>query len=72
MKTEMRVADPGKVEITLTVTMPLADWKRLKADLPAAYPGWKLSEAIGSAVRSVEQTFEGEPSIGPLPGPQPR
>lgn len=72
MKTDMRVVDPGKVEVALTVTMSLADWKRLRADLPAAYPGWKLAEAIGSAVRSVEQTFEGDSSSWDSPGPQPR
>ena len=57
MKTQFRIENPDDIQMTLTVTMPLDAWKRLRSELPPTYPSWKLSSAIGNMVDSATKTF---------------
>lgn len=60
---KLRLAQPDAALITATVTMPLADWKRLKAQLDSSpqspsFPAWKLSAMIRELVSEIEMHFE--------------
>ena len=46
MRVTATVTDPGATPVTLAITMPLAEWQRLHAQLSTAYPSWKLGSAI--------------------------
>jgi hypothetical protein len=51
MKAILRINDPDSIEFTLTVTMPLREWKRLREQLKHEYPAFKLSDAISEMVK---------------------
>lgn len=42
------------VEVTMTITMPMRDWKALRDDLPTRWPAWKIGSAISQVVRALE------------------
>lgn len=53
----IRPANPDKIEMTLTITMPLADWKDLRTQMSSAYPSWAFSSAISRLVNHAEEHF---------------
>jgi hypothetical protein len=55
MKTVMRIEKPGLVEVSLTITMPLTDWQRLREQLSNDYPSWGLAQEIGDVVSQLER-----------------
>lgn len=62
MNASLKIAKPDETEITVTLTMPLSDWKRLRNQLEAspvftAYPSWKMIEVIRDLVLHAETTF---------------
>lgn len=65
MKTSLRVEHPDQIEMTLTITQSLGDWKRLKGQLPSAFPSYKLVSAISDMVRQAEERFI--PSVEEVP-----
>jgi hypothetical protein len=60
MKVDARFINADNLEVTLTVTMTLRDWKSLKESLPVKYPAWKLSEAISRVVYKLERQVTDE------------
>jgi len=48
------------IEITLSITMKLQEWKSLQKDLPEHYPNWKLGSAITSAVLKLGEVVSEE------------
>lgn len=53
-----KVCDPDNVQMTLTVTMSIGDWKRLTQQLPGGnYPSWKLNDAIRDFVARSERVL---------------
>lgn len=57
MNTHMKLAKPGSLELTLTMTMPLHDWLSLREQLTNAFPSWQLSKAIRQMADQVTSTF---------------
>jgi hypothetical protein len=57
MKAVFNVENPDDVEFTLTITMPLGEWKRLKDQLANSYPAWKLGHAISDMIRQADTHF---------------
>ena len=49
------VKDPDDIAVTLTITMPLRDWKRLEGQVSREYPGWRLGSAIADITRRMGQ-----------------
>lgn len=63
MKAEFKFENTDAVEATLSITMTLGDWKRLRKQLSSefgAYPSWKVIGQIDKMIAEVEQRFSGE------------
>lgn len=56
----MSVQQPESINVTLTITMPMRDWNRLREQLPREYPSWRLGDAISDAVRRMGQVVDVE------------
>lgn len=65
MKAVLRTTNPDSIEMTLTITMEVRDWKRLRDQLESDYPGWRLSSAIRSLINKAESHFEEEGTMEP-------
>ena len=52
MKAKFKIENPETVEMSLTITMPVSDWKRLNAQLATDYPAWKVGRAISDMVEA--------------------
>lgn len=52
-----KICDPDNVQMTLTVTMSMSEWKRLLQQLPSDYPSWKLGDAIRDFVARSERVL---------------
>ena len=61
---EMKVNDPGDVEVTLTMTMKVRDWRSLLSQMQASssFPSWKVKAAIAELVSKVESRFDMSPT----------
>jgi len=71
MKAEFKIERPQDVECSLTITMPLQSWARLRAALSAinesqSYPFYRLNEEIRQMIARAEKHFEFE-ADGPDP-----
>ena len=60
MKIQARAIHTDEINVTMNITMSLADWKDLQKDLPERYPHWKLSAAITSAIYKLDSTYNEE------------
>lgn len=59
MKATARVQSPDKVNVTITITAPLEQWKQLREQLgawKAAWPASDFQRVIGDVVTKVENT----------------
>jgi hypothetical protein len=68
MKATYKLTDPDSVEATLTVTMTLGNWKKIRQQLyhakaALAYPNFKVREAIDDMIGKAENVFETEGAI---------
>jgi len=50
MKIKGSLQNQDEMELTLSITMTLKEWKELQSLIPNKYPHWKLGSAITSAV----------------------
>ena len=57
MKTKMQVTYPDSVELTLTMTMDLGTWKKLKKQLSDEYPAWDLGCQIREMIDHANAHF---------------
>ena len=57
-KSQIALENTDEIEATLSITMSIGDWKRLRADLPTKFPAWKLSETIGDLITKVTARIE--------------
>lgn len=60
MRTAFHLKQPEKIEATMTITMPLEDWKALRDELSARWPAAQFSDQIGYMVKQAEQVFVGD------------
>ena len=56
IKAYFQPTDPDYINMTLTLTMTLGEWKRLKLDHD--YPGWRIQNIIGDMVKQAEAGYE--------------
>lgn len=57
MKTVFRIERPDDVQMVLTVTMTLGEWRKLQEQLSSSYPSWRLSSAISEMVLEAKSAF---------------
>lgn len=60
MKAEFKFENTDAVEATLSITMTLGEWKRLRKQLSTemgAYPSWKVIGQIDKMIVEAEQRF---------------
>lgn len=58
MKANLKVEQPEAIEMTLTITMRLGEWKSLSHQLQDHYPSWKLGEAIRAMTDKAQKHFQ--------------
>lgn len=68
MKATYKLTDPDSVEATMTITMTLGNWKKLRDKLAAqpnamSYPNFKLRDVIDDLVKKAQERFETEGDI---------
>ena len=52
---KMRVENPLDIKVTLTLTMPFADWQAIAEKLDSAWPHWCLASVIRAGLRDLEK-----------------
>ncbi len=58
MNAKFKAENPNEIEMTLTVTMPLKEWKRLRDQLePRNYPSSLFFKKINELVNHAEEHF---------------
>lgn len=57
MNAFMEIKNPDSIEVSLTLTMKLKDWKELREQLPEKWPAWDIGSAITDMVRQAEVRF---------------
>jgi len=56
MKAAFKATDPDNTEFTMTITMTLAGWKRLRNQLGQEYPGFGIADKIANMVSVAERS----------------
>lgn len=58
MKAMVHLTNADDVEATLTMSMTIGDWRRLREQLQGpAYPTWKFAKAIRALVERADAHF---------------
>ena len=57
MKARFQSTNPDEIEFSLTVTMPLKEWKEVRRHLQGAWPSWELGQAIADMIITANSTF---------------
>jgi hypothetical protein len=57
MTAKLQTTNPDEIEFTLTLTMPLRDWRRLQGQLQTDFPSWQLSAEITGMVIQAQKVF---------------
>jgi hypothetical protein len=62
-----RIAEPDKMEATLTVTMTIEDWRKVRTALDKGKDGWygperAFIESVDGVLSQVDQTFYAQAS----------
>ena len=60
MKILGKLQNQDDMELTLSITMRLKEWKELQEVVPQTHPHWKLSSAITMAVLKAGTTVNEE------------
>jgi hypothetical protein len=60
MRITGKVQNTEDIDLTLSITMTIKEWKDLQKDLPERYPHWKLGGAITDAILKVNTTINEE------------
>ena len=50
---EARVATPDDVRMVLTISMTVAEWRRLELQLGSSWPSWPVASAIRKAISAL-------------------
>jgi hypothetical protein len=54
MRARFQIENADQVEATLSVTMPIKDWKRFREQLPSAFPSWEFAAKIVHMIQVAE------------------
>lgn len=63
MQMKFEPTAPDRIDFTLTITMPLGDWKKLKTQLPHVYPASQINDKIYDMMRKAVKHFEPDEQI---------
>ncbi len=63
MKIQGEIENINDIEVTLSITMNMGEWKDLEKDLPERYPHWKLGSAITDAFLQLNRNVNEEIKI---------
>ena len=55
MKAIIHVREPESAEVTLTLTLTLAAWMKIREQLVEQWPSWDLAVVIDDAVRKLSE-----------------
>jgi hypothetical protein len=61
MKASFKAAQPDEIEMTLTLTMPLKEWREFAATIKQDYPGWKIKGIIQDLIDAANRHFHAIP-----------
>ena len=59
MRASAQVKNPDSIEIQMSITMPMGEWRKLKDQIKGigSYPSWQLHNKIVDLVIQAEKTF---------------
>lgn len=57
MNIKGKLENQEEMELTLSITMTIKEWRDLQKDLPERYPHWKIGSAITDAVLKAGMTI---------------
>ena len=57
MRTYFELHDINRIEATLSVTMPIGEWRALRAQLADQHPSWRFASAISNVIEQAERVF---------------
>lgn len=57
MKAQFKAESPNEIEMTLTITMPVGEWRALAKVIDSAYPGWQFLGVIRDLILQAEAHF---------------
>lgn len=57
MRAKFQIENPDDVLATITITLPIRDWRALNKQLKSEWPSWKFGEVVGQAIRQAEKVF---------------
>ena len=63
MKALIKIVDPKKVEMSITLTMTLGAWQELQEQIGDNWPGWKFKEVITDMVIKAQKQFTSQDEI---------
>lgn len=46
-----------KIDATMTVTMPIGEWKQIRESLKDKWPDWQFASLITDLISQAEKTF---------------
>lgn len=57
---EIKVENPGEVEMTLSITLPLGEWVAIEQELPSSrvYPVPKFRDAIEKLIHKAKNGYD--------------
>lgn len=66
---ELRLEDPAEVQATLSITMKIRDWARLREQLTttSGWPAWEVIEMIEKLVGKAEAAYGTSTTCGSAP-----
>ena len=50
--------DPNGIEMSVTITMTVAEWKKIRAQLRSEWPSWCLESVLGRLLDSLVDRVE--------------
>lgn len=63
MKAIIKIANPENVEVSMTITMTLEAWKRLREEISNIWPGWQLRGMITDMITKAQTQFTSQDEI---------
>ena len=63
MKALIKIVDPDKVEMSLTLTMTLGAWEILQNQVEGKWPGWQVKAVIDDMIAKAQKQFTSQDEI---------
>ena len=63
MKALIKIVDPDKVEMSLTLTMTLGAWEVLRNQVEGKWPGWQFKALVNDMIEKAQKQFTSQDEI---------